>query len=202
MLGTRAPWVGARSLLNHSAERLTVYQKYLYKLSLSWESERVIIGQVLPPVFAMINSPPLTRKSLLAPPIWKRLHSNVWLEISKNNPFSHCRCLLPKRTCSCTHKFTWGNPSRTSAASAASLLPTAPTSHSTWGSIWASSPTGVRSASASSPSCHTFSNTSGPTQGTSLTSAATQVFITTIKRTSESYSELFPRLHQGLLPAV
>ena len=61
----------AKEPLKSSAQRLTVYQKYLYKLSLSWESERVIIGQVLPPVFAMINSPPLTRKSLLALPICK-----------------------------------------------------------------------------------------------------------------------------------
>ena len=93
--------------------------------------------------------------------------------VSKLNYFS--RDLAPRQISSCTHKCIWGSPSRTSAATAASPSPTAPTSHSTWGSISASSPTDVKYVSASSPSSHISSSTSGLTLATSPTSAGYQV---------------------------
>ena len=115
------------------------------------------------------------------------------------------RHLPPRRISSCTPKCTWGSPSRTSAATAASPSPTAPTSRSTWGSIWASSPTDVKYASASSPSSHISSSTSGLTLATSPTSVGIQVCVCNTKSTSSSivFMSMFHyRLHQGVLPAL
>ena len=93
--------------------------------------------------------------------------------VSKLNYFS--RDLAPRQISSCTPRCIWGSPSRTSAVTAASPSPTAPTSRSTWGSISASSPTDVKYVSASSPSSHISSSTSGLTLATSRTSAGYQV---------------------------
>ena len=93
--------------------------------------------------------------------------------VSKLYCFS--RHLAPRQISSCTPKCTWGSPNRTSAATAASPSPTAPTSRSTWGFIWASSPTDVKYVSASLPSSHISSSTSGLTLATSPTSAGYQV---------------------------
>ena len=98
-----------------------------------------------------------------------------WLLQQPTNNLLLPRFSLQKPTCSCTPRCTCASPSRTSAASAASHSPTAPTFPSTCGSTSGSNRTVARSANASSPSSPTFSSTSGRTQGTSLTSAGYQV---------------------------
>ena len=89
--------------------------------------------------------------------------------------YYYSRDLAPRQISSCTPRCTWGNPSRTSAATAVSPSPTAPTSPNTWGSTLASSPTDVKYVNASSPSSHISSSTSGLTRETSPTSAGMQV---------------------------
>ena len=136
------------------------------------------MGAWVLPIFPIINSTP-TKSS--APQFGRALPycsptTEALPRRSKiTNNLSLPRFLLQKRTCSCTPRCTCASPSRTSAASAASHSPTAPTCRSTCGSTLGSSRTVARSANESSPSSHTFSSTSGHTQGTSLTSAEYQV---------------------------
>lgn len=84
------------------------------------------------------------------------------------------RYSVAKRTCSFTLKSTWERPSPTSVLNVPKPSPTPRTCHSTHASTWESSPTVVRSVSASSLNSLICSSTFAPTRVTSLTSAVTR----------------------------
>ena len=136
-----------------------------------WERGSFPFSQLLIPTPTKSSAPQFGRALPYCSPTTEALPRRSKI----TNNLSLPRSLLQKRTCSCTPRCTCASPSRTSAASAASHSPTAPTCRSTCGSTSGSSRTVARSANASSPSSPTFSSTSGRTQGTSLTSAGFQV---------------------------